>query len=166
MRICARHYTGTKGVYANIKPDYNTERLLTGIVWYTHPPFPTHSVPYTSHVTLICSKVAIDSATRIPFPRRSIKATLSGIELWDIDGKGAAVFIVESPLFKHVHNLFVQRGAKHEFPRYIPHVTIAMGLPVSDTRVLNWVDTANAYIASNRHTLVFNSIKVRDMNCQ
>lgn len=162
MRVCARDYTGTKGVYAHITPDKYTENVLSSLVRYTRPPFNTYSVPYTSHVTLICSTDEL-STVRLAFPKNPIKSTVKSVDYWIVNGRGVAVFIMASPLFKHVHSLFVQKGAQHKHPQYIPHVTIALNLNIDVDKAMRWVDETNEILASSRQELVFNTIKIRDM---
>jgi hypothetical protein len=162
MRICTKHYTGTKGVYAHFTPDYRTTHLLTGLVWYTHPPFATHSVPYTSHVTAVCSDNALRTL-RIPYPKAPVFTKIARVEYWKQNGKGIAVFILDSPIFKHVHSLFLQRGAKHRYPDYVPHVTIALNLDVPDEKMHQWAHHSTQYVHREKHVLAFNRLKVRDM---
>lgn len=163
MRVCTKQYTGTKGVYAHFTPDRYTAHLLTGIVWSTHPPFPTYSVPYTSHVTAMCSDSML-TTIKMPFPKKAIYTGIEKVDYWkQPDGKGIAVFVMDSPLFQHVHSLLTQRGAVHRYNNFIPHVTIALNLEIPEHKVKQWVARSNLYLNHEKHTLTFNRLKIRDM---
>lgn len=161
MHVDTKYYTGNNGVYASLVPDYQTTQLLSRIVRHTHPPFPTHTVSYMSHVTVVCSDKELAS-TKIPFPKRKIATRIKRVEYWTSDGKGTAVFVLDSPLFKHVHSLFIQRGARHRHSEYVPHLSLALNLDLPEDKAIQWADRSTKFVRQEKHILTFNRLKVRD----
>lgn len=79
-----------------------------------------HDDPAEFHCTVMYSQTPMPQAEAVAGPV-SVTATVTG---WELLGDRATVLLVRCIKAEQIHKLFMDQGASHSWPQYIPHVTI------------------------------------------
>ena len=118
-----------RSLYVQVALDPESERFIHRAQKYLclrdfEPKYSPHcTVMYSRDVGLYDSVVSAILATETEFMGRCKK-----VVGWPgRDRKGYIVLTLESKGLAHLHNRLRQMGAIHSFPKYEPHVTLAVG---------------------------------------
>jgi len=161
MRV-ACSYTGSRGVYANLIPDVSSSRTLHRLVsGSVTPPFTPR---LEHHLTVIASEVGV-STSRLAFPKCPIVVKPGRFEVWETEHQSWVVVLnVDDSRLSHLHNLFIQKGARHRHLAYRPHLTVSHPVNTGEkSRLEQWVGCANALLAQNRVEITLNRLRIRDL---
>ena len=162
MRVCTRHYSGTRGLYVKAIPDYKTVDYLKKILRASEPPFSVDEQNF--HATVICSDL-IPKSIYVTYPRIDISTKLVKAEHWfGQNGKGFAILRLRARPFLWLHRMYEKLGAYHIYKGgYIPHVTAGMEVGCCTEEINAWLFRINSAIHLHNPTVVFNRIRVRDV---
>jgi len=79
-----------------------------------------HDAPEEFHCTVLYSRTPFPQAEGIEGP---VGVTASILE-WDLLGDHATVLKIKCAKAERLHSMFMNQGAAHDWPTYIPHVTV------------------------------------------
>lgn len=81
------------------------------------------------HVTVLYSRTAVDPIKMGESWNEEIKINAGGPRAVEVFGKGVAVLQFPSWSLESRHREMVELGASHDWPEYLPHVTVAAAVP-------------------------------------
>lgn len=146
----------SSGVYISIKPMVHSAYFVSEHFNLIPEPF---RVPKSSyHVTLVYSHTHF-TATEVD-PHWVYFGTVVALDWFDSNGDGCVVALLDSPGIRQRHQFWRERGASHDFPDYIPHITVATGLTKEE--FLSLPLTPHEDEKDNKFTLVNEQWKVKD----
>jgi hypothetical protein len=79
-----------------------------------------HDDPEEFHCTVLYSRTPFPQAEGIAGP---VSVTASVVD-WKLLGDHATVILVNCAKADQMHNMFMKQGASHDWPQYLPHVTV------------------------------------------
>lgn len=164
MRIILNNYSGSSGLYAKAIPDYKSSKKLEQFIYKYRPPFAINWLPNKTHVSVMCSDVAVPKYQIYGMQLPDIETRILHAEYWTgVNGKGFVVFRVWGRPFCKLHCAFVSAGAKHRYPDYVPHVTVGLEVGPLNQDICTWIRLINAELASANTLIVFNRVGVMDL---
>lgn len=161
MRISNR-YSGQSGLYASVKPIRGFAKLRTRL----HELGVEEITPQDDvHCTLIYSRNTAPHVVKVgslltqgPY---NFHATPKEVKWWaGHDEKGYLVLELESHHLHDRHLNWKELGAKHSFPDYVPHITLAS--PFEEPKKA-WLNTINKAIQTESLPLVFGGEHAEDI---
>jgi hypothetical protein len=79
-----------------------------------------HDEPEEFHCTVLYSRTPFPQAEGIEGP---VSVTATVVD-WQLLGDHATVITVNCAKAEQLHNMFMKQGASHDWPQYLPHVTV------------------------------------------
>lgn len=162
MKMTTR-YSGKSGLYASVTPVMGYQRFMAAMASQFHhlDLTPVDDV----HCTLIYSREEQPHALRVaqaitegPF---QFTAFPKEVKYWDgHDNKGYIVLGLDSPDLHKRHHKWKLLGAKHSFPDYEAHITLAKGLTAPSQA---WLDECNHMLELMRMPIIFGGEHVEDI---
>lgn len=105
------------GTYAALYMSKSSQDQLAA--WLDQQGIP-HDDPSEFHCTVMFSKTPMPQAEAVAGP----VSVMAKVKNWDLLGDHATVLLVKCNKAEQIHQLFLDQGASHDWPSYIPHVTI------------------------------------------
>lgn len=137
---------------ATPRPLYVHRKLLNGadlVAWAKANGFTATLAPSDMHVTVLYSRTPVDPMAMgegwSSDPDGGLVIKAGGPRALERFGEGAVVLQFASWSLQSRHNDMVQAGASHDFPEYLPHVTISYEAPADLT-----LDTIKPYAGELR----------------
>jgi len=127
-----------QGTYAAAKYDEVSCMILAQLmgIWKIPNPINTKDL----HTTIIYSRTPIPEVAQhnmdsTELKSRGWKFSPKSLELFssssEKDDKSLLVMLLGAPELINLHNELVKTGATHDFPEYIPHVTLSYDVPAN-----------------------------------
>lgn len=159
MKITTK-YSGKNGLYVSVRPARGLSHVLS---YLRDLPNVTSNVD-DLHCTLMYSRDSAPNLIRacsLLYKGPTVyQAALTGLEFWDgHDNKGYLVAKLDSPQLQERHAAWRALGAKHSFPDYTPHMTIATGVRYSAKELAKYNLPLRAYPL----TLAFSGEHIEDI---
>lgn len=125
-------YDGTSGTYVSVVPTDESCRVLQH--WSSAFQLDNAKPEDSLHCTVTWSKAAVGSSSGMCDPDQLFYAELDHFEWWSgHDKDGYLTAVLKSPGLAERNQAWAQRGAVHSFDPYLPHVTLASKLGLTDT---------------------------------
>lgn len=165
MRVCYRNYSGRRGVYSKLLPEYFSLKALQSYLLTSSPIVDVFSAQHNSHITVMCSELLpVRSVKLLPFPKSPIACSIKEAQYWPGDnGKGFIVLIMQaSRELQHLHQVFVHHRCVHKYQVFTPHITIGSNLGDYSPRIAGWLRRLNSLVG-DMPLLTFNRMKLQDV---
>lgn len=160
MRICIKNYTGQRGIYAKLIPDYKTLDKLEKTLRQSDPPFALGWFAHRLHTTVICSDSSPQSVY-IQFPRQNIVTRIVRAEYWSgHNGGGFVVFRIRSKQVLGMHRAYSALGAIHKYGHFDAHMTAGIEVGKFTPALDQWVSRVTPRLTV---PVVFSRLVIRDI---
>lgn len=126
------------GTYAACRYDDHSRAVLEE--WTSLWSIPEPTDPGDYHTTIIYSRVPIAPEMQKNLNQQELKKMnwrflIDRFEVFPTKlGSDSLVGILDASPLVELHNLLIRAGATHDFPDYIPHITLTYNLPIN----FNW----------------------------
>lgn len=105
------------GTYAALQVSKKSQDQLAG--WLYQQGI-EHDDPGEFHCTVMYSKTPMPQAVAVAGPL-AVTASVTG---WKLLGDHATVLLISCDSAEKIYHLFRKHGASHDWPQYIPHITV------------------------------------------
>lgn len=161
MKISNR-YSGQSGLYASVRPVRGFSKLRSRLRELGVEDVVSQE---DVHCTLIYSRDSAPHVVKVggllikgPY---NFHATPKQVRWWSgHDGDGYLVLELDSSNLHDRHLHWKELGAKHSFPEYVPHVTLAS--PFEEPKK-SWLNNINKALQTESFNLVFGGEQVEDI---
>lgn len=110
----------SRGTYIAVNPVNSTRALLAD--WLLDNPIPNPISPKEMHVSLLYSRTPIrPTLSTNEFHADAVKFKV----FKDSNGLNALAVVLDAPEITQRHEHFIRLGATHDFPTYVPHLTVS-----------------------------------------
>lgn len=126
-------FVNTPGVYVGIKLDKQSIESLQSFIKDNEIPNPIDS--NDMHVTIMYSEKPIHKSDELIDPKLELTASATEFDLYG-DDRNCLVLKIDCDELHKRHQFFTEKGGKHSYDEYSPHITLSYDCPDFDVKSL------------------------------